>query len=67
MKKHEMEYYIAGILSTMYETDQHPENQLPNARALLEALEEAGMLPPVKKHCPVLLITSYVWETENDV
>lgn len=65
MKRSEMEYLLAGLLSTMYETDQHPEKQLPNAKNILSVLEEQGMKPPLKKRCPVLLTDTHVWEKEN--
>jgi hypothetical protein len=65
MKRKEMIYRIAGLLSAMYETDKHPEVQVPNAENLLDALEEWGMKAPLTKRCPVLLRTEHVWEQEN--
>lgn len=32
---------------------------------VLKKLEEAGMKPPLKKRCPVLLTDTHVWEKEN--
>jgi hypothetical protein len=61
-----MERTLAGLLSTMYETDKHPEEQLEKARAILNAIEELGMLPPVKKRCPVLLTDNFSWEPEGN-
>jgi len=65
MKRSEMQYLLAGLLSTMYETDKHPEEQLDNANNILNVLEEYGMKPPVTKRCPVLLITEHTWESEE--
>ncbi len=35
------------------------------AEQLLEIVEEAGMKPPIKKRCPVLLTDTHVWENEH--
>jgi len=67
MKRSTMEYYLAGLLSTMYETEKHPETQLPNARHILYVLEKMGMKPPLTKNCPIVLDTRHVWESENDL
>lgn len=37
------------------------------ATDILDALQEHGMKPPVKKRCPVLLTEKHTWEPENDV
>ena len=66
MKRSEMQHILAGLLSTMYETDQHPEKQLPNAKHIIQVLEELGMKPPLKKTCPVLFRTEHVWEDEEN-
>ena len=46
MKRSEMIYTIAGLLSALYETNKHPETQLSKAKNILDVLEELGMLPP---------------------
>jgi len=33
---------------------------------VLKKLEEAGMKPPVKTRCPVLLTDKHDWEPENE-
>ena len=65
MKRRQAEYLLAGLLSTMYETDQHPEKQLANAKTILDVLEDQGMKPPIKKKCPVLLTETHTWEPED--
>ena len=66
MKRSEMQRLLAGLLSTMYETDRHPEEQLSNAENVLSTLERYGMKAPLVKKCPVLLTNTYTWENEND-
>jgi hypothetical protein len=33
---------------------------------VLTALEKAGMKPPVRTRCPVLLTDKHTWESENE-
>ena len=35
------------------------------AEGILELIEEAGMKPPLKERCAVLLTDKHVWEKEN--
>lgn len=66
MKKSKMQQYLAGLLSTMYETDKHPETQLENAEHILNVLQQLGMKPPLERRCSVLLTSEHVWEKESD-
>ena len=67
MKRSEMQGMLAGLLSTMYETDKHPQEQLERADRILSFLEEQGLKPPLTKVCPVLLTRNYTWSEENDI
>jgi hypothetical protein len=40
-------------------------NSKESLEFVLTKLEQAGMKPPVKKRCPVLLTDTHVWENEN--
>ena len=66
MKRSKMQRILAGFLSTIYETDKHPENQLERAGMILTMLEQAGLKPPLNKRCSVLLTNINFWEPEND-
>ena len=48
----------SGISEKLY-------NHVDSLDFVLKKLEEAGMKPPVKKRCPVLLTDTHVWEPEN--
>lgn len=69
MKKSEMQRMLAGFLSTIYETDKHPMNQLERACMVLNMLEEVGMRPPFQNKTPIFLsdYICYTWENENDI
>lgn len=66
MKRSEMRRLLAGFLSTIYETDKHPMDQLERAGMVLDMLEECGLKPPLTKRCPVLLTTEHVWQKEEE-
>jgi len=66
MKRSEIQYMLAGLLSTIYETNKHPEEQLETADLILNLLENAGLKPPITKRCPVLLTQIHTWENENE-
>ncbi len=66
MKRNKMQRILAGFLSTIYETDKHPEKQLERAGEILTMLEGQGMKPPVSKRCPVLLTEIHTWESESE-
>lgn len=65
MKRSELRGILAGLLSTMYKTDRHPEEQLENAENILSVLESFGLKPPIQKRCPVLLTQIHTWENED--
>ena len=67
MKRSEMQRILSGLLSTMYETNMHPEGQMRRADKILSVLEDLGMKPPVQKRCPVLLTQINTWEPEDDL
>lgn len=66
MKKSQMQRMLAGFLSTIYETNKHPEEQLERAKMILHFMEQSGMKAPITQRCPVLLTPVHTWEKEND-
>ena len=66
MTRKEMQRILAGFLSTMYETDKHPQDQLEKAGQILTMLEKAGLKPPLTKRCPVLLTNIHHWKEEEN-
>lgn len=40
-------------------------SSLDIAERILETVENAGMKPPLKERCPVLLTDKHVWEKED--
>jgi hypothetical protein len=66
MKRSEMQYLLADFLSTIYETDKHPETQLARADMILTMLQESGLKPPLTKRCSVLLTNIHTWSEENE-
>ena len=66
MKKSQMQRMLAGFLSTIYETNKHPEEQFERAKMVLDFMEGEGLKPPLTKRCPVLLTSIHTWESEQN-
>ena len=70
MKKSEMRRIrrsdaILAIEQCLIES-HFPNDSTKEAEIILKKLEKLGMLPPVKKNCPVTLRSEYVWDPENE-
>jgi hypothetical protein len=67
MKKSDMVKIMTNAYLNTYRGGNSEMSEEERMHYLLNIVQEYGMLPPIKKHCPVLLTTSYGWENENDV
>jgi hypothetical protein len=70
MTRDQMIYLIEEhLLKEVFEGVPRDENGAWDSRKsasnLLDLVQECGMLPPVRKRCPVLLTDQFGWEKEE--
>lgn len=46
--------------------DENKDSYISDAIILLNAIEKAGLKPPLTKFCPVLLTKEHVWQKEEE-
>lgn len=71
MKRSEMTQKMTELWLGLFPNEKYSDEDLyvevrERMGQLLNYLEHKGMLPPLKKNCPVTLRTEHVWEDENE-